>query len=82
MVSNIGNMAFNFLLFIRTTYGMYLPMLICLSLIETILVTLNHAILGHGLQFTWLYGSKPSLMTDEEIEKKKGIGLHEVRKYE
>ena len=59
-----------FLEFMVNTYGFFLPTFICLSLIETALIILNHAMLGHGLKLTWLYGSKPNIDYSSEVGRK------------
>lgn len=59
-----------FIEFISNTYGFFLPTFLCLALIETALIILNHAMLGHGFKLTWLYGLRPTIDSASEVGRK------------
>lgn len=45
-------------------YGRYLYFFIIVALVETVLVTMLHACMGHGFRLNWLFGSNVLLPKD------------------
>lgn len=80
------NVVERFLAFATGCYGRYLLMFFIIAFVETIMVILLHAILGHGLRFNWLFGSNIFLPKDNAknssvVEKQNNLAFNKFGKY-
>lgn len=68
--------------FLRFVYLNFLPLFVCLGLIETILVICLHAMAGHGLRLDWCFRSNLWVPDPEKVDDKKKQGwIRSLRYY-